>query len=118
MSFLARARITAVAAAPSSFRPSIFRAPPPRPPFRGDRGREAAVRGFTEVRQVWKVGEKLAIPSSILSPQGERRQSVAVDGKVVLLSNSFPTLFARSFGKADFLSFVLSWPLRLRLVCN
>ena len=57
MSFLARARITAVAAAPSSpFRPSIFRAPPPRPPFRGDRGSEA-------VRRAWFYGSAPSLES-------------------------------------------------------
>ena len=110
LSCLARARITAVAAAPS-LPPSALRYFALRrlgllSEVTEGGSEAAAVRGFTEVRQVWKVGEKLAIPSSILSPQGERRQSVAVGAKkVVSLSNSFPTLFARSFGKADFLSF-------------
>ena len=119
LSCLARARITAVAAAPSSsFRPSIFRAPPPRPPFRGDRGSEAVRRawfyGSAPSLESWReVGDTVfnSVPAGGKT-DGSRSRSVR------RLSHSrTPSLHflpARSERQTFF--FVLSWP--LRLVCN
>ena len=106
------------ASPPSSFRPSIFRAPPPRPPFRGDRGSEAVRRawfyGSAPSLESWReVGDTVfnSVPAGGKT-DGSRSRSVR------RLSHSrTPSLHflpARSERQTFF--FVLSWP--LRLVCN
>ena len=51
------------------------------------------MRGFTEVSKVWKVGEKSAIPSSILPPEGGRLTWVAV-GRLSEVLSSPPLPFS------------------------